>query len=914
MKKNKIDIICLQEVEIGENEDLSLIEIKGFSMEVEKGQGKKRSMLYIKNTIQYQRHEEQEKPNSHVILITITENDRVIQLASIYRAFKLTTRNTHKEEFSDQLEIIKGHLNNDLPSIIVGDFNIDYNKKGLLNYNHHAMFTMLDEFENEMHLSQLVNFNTWRRVVSGELRTSLLDHVYENAAGLVKSITEISTSTSDHTPLLINLAMKIEHRNETRIVRDWSKYSKKRLIELLSEKNWDIDCLEVQDFNNELEHKLMSVLESLIPFEEKKVRNANYSEPQWLSEMKRKRKNLFKNATRRKSANLFTRCNKMDRKIKKEELRNDRKRVRTKILHGGQKGLWDAVKIAQSKPQNQIPNEMTQSNKEFKTDESIAQGFANFFEKKVEDIVARTEIDPNVYNGKKKVDSASKNFFTEENVSKAMQNLKDKTCYGIDNIPVKILKDGYDILLKPYHRLLNKIYEQNLIPEQWKTSRVLPLHKKGKKSQIENYRPISNLCAGSKVFERLILTRILKIEEQANCSLTCENQHGFKKERSTTTASAEIQSKVAALMDQDQYVGMASLDLSAAFDVVNVDLLLERLTKMGMPVDITNLLEVWLKNRQSYVEVRNCCSQYYDSNCGTVQGSILGPVLFSLFVSPLLEKEDLISYADDNYLIKGHKVKEIALQRLQFQLERVMKWLTNSGLKVNAEKTELVVFHRSDTATSTMRINGVVVKSKKEISVLGLTFDSKLEWSLQVERTTRKARSTLQGLRLISKYFTTAEKLTLLTSFFYSRLYYGSQIWLIPSLKRVLKTKLFSVSGSALKLLDKNLSFRELHKKFNRATPTQFQKYTTAVSFYDLIKKEIPEEDWINLQFNIQNDRRNTRLKFQTNNTYRCGLNCLSNRFKSVTNEIEKEWTYLTRDVFKMRCKKQFITNKLILL
>ena len=334
------------------------------------------------------------------------------------------------------------------------------------------------------------------------------------------------------------------------------------------------------------------------------------------------------------------------------------------------------------------------------------------------------------------------------------------------------------------------------------------------------------------------MTRILKIEKQADCSLTCKNQHGFNKERSTTTASAEIQSKVAALMDQDQYVGMASMDLSAAFDVVKVDLLLERLTKMGMPPDITNLLEVWLIYQQSYVEVHNCCSQYYDSNCGTVQGSILGPVLFSPFVSPLLEKEDVISYADDNYLIKGNKVKEIALQRLQFQLERVMKWLTNSGLKVNAEKTELVIFHRSDTATKTLRMNGVVVQSKKEISVLGLTFDSKLEWSLQVERTTRKARSALQGLRVISKYFTTAEKLTLLTSFFYSRLYYGSQIWLIPSLKHVLKTKLFSVSGSALKLLDKNLSFRELHNKFNRAAPTQFQKYTTAVSFYNLIKKK----------------------------------------------------------------------------
>jgi hypothetical protein len=127
--------------------------------------------------------------------------------------------------------------------------------------------------------------------------------------------------------------------------------------------------------------------------------------------------------------------------------------------------------------------------------------------------------------------------------------------------------------------------------------------------------------------------------------------------------------------------------MSATFDVVNVDLLLVRLKKMGLPTDVINLLESWLRDRQCYVEVRNCCSQYFGSDVGTVKGSILGPILFSLFLSPLLEKEDLISYADDNYLIKSNKCKEIALQRLQFQIQKVEKWLTSSGLKVNVEKT-----------------------------------------------------------------------------------------------------------------------------------------------------------------------------------------------------------------------------------
>ena len=133
-------------------------------------------------------------------------------------------------------------------------------------------------------------------------------------------------------------------------------------------------------------------------------------------------------------------------------------------------------------------------------------------------------------------------------------------------------------------------------------------------------------------------------------------------------------------------------------------------------------------------------------------------------------------------------------------------------------------------------------------------------------------------------YFTPPKKLKLFNTFFYTRLWLSNLA--VTYIEKIVKTKLFLASGAAPKLLDKNLSLRELHKKFHRATPTQFQKYTTAVFLYDLIKKEIPEEDWINLQFIIQNDRRNMRLCFNSNNRYKCGVDCLSNRFKSVTDEI----------------------------
>jgi hypothetical protein len=310
----------------------------------------------------------------------------------------------------------------------------------------------------------------------------LLDHVYENIHGLVENIDEISTSTSDHTPLLIDVTLKICHQVETKVVRNWSAYSKERLLDLLSKTSWEINCHDVQDFNNELEQKVMSVLEILIPFEEIKVRKNNYSEPLWLSDMKRKRKNLFKNARRRGSTRLFERCKKMDQKIRREEQKSNKKKIRNKILQGGQRGLWDVVKMAQNKPQNQIPDKMIYNNQELETDASLAQGFADFFKQKVEKITESTTVEQNVFNGTTKTNVDSGNFFTEEKVSAVMKNLKDKSSYGSDNIPVKVLRDAHEILVKPYHRLLNKIYDQNVIPEQWKTSRIYHCTKKERKT------------------------------------------------------------------------------------------------------------------------------------------------------------------------------------------------------------------------------------------------------------------------------------------------------------------------------------------------------------------------------------------------------------------------------------------------
>ena len=234
------------------------------------------------------------------------------------------------------------------------------------------------------------------------------------------------------------------------------------------------------------------------------------------------------------------------------------------------------------------------------------------------------------------------------------------------------------------------------IPQQWLISKVIPIHKKGNNSDIKNYRPISNLCSCSKIFEKLILARINSLEISNNVDLTGKSQHGFKPKHSTLTAGLQIQSLIARATDSDMSVLMASLDLSSAFDVVNVGLLLKRLEIIGFPPDVIELVSIWLRNRYFYVSVGGSNSYVHCSGVGTVQGSVLGPILYSLFVSPLLDLEKITLFADDNYILVWNKHKHQLIIDMRKKLENITKWLKDSGLKVNESKTELCLFNRKD--------------------------------------------------------------------------------------------------------------------------------------------------------------------------------------------------------------------------
>ena len=173
------------------------------------------------------------------------------------------------------------------------------------------------------------------RINGQTLKRSTLDHVYSNSSEIVDAVQELSVSASNHCQVLVTVQCGGTKTRRKQLIRDWSKYTKEHLLELLSRQDWDIRCLKVQDYSNQIERNIMWVLHDLIPFKTRVIRNDSYSDPKSAMWMKKRRENMYTNAKRRNSARLMEECKRLDKKILCQIITSNRQVIRTKILQGG---------------------------------------------------------------------------------------------------------------------------------------------------------------------------------------------------------------------------------------------------------------------------------------------------------------------------------------------------------------------------------------------------------------------------------------------------------------------------------------------------------------------------------------------------------------------------------------------------
>ena len=252
--ENNIDILTLQETELSPELQLENLQIKGYSIEVENNNKKRRVAIYIKNSISYKRRVDLEKENLHIIILDV-ESSPPARIITIYRTFNPQCGCTPRENFRKQLNTISNATTTS--TILLGDFNLDENKRHSADYNQRLLFQDLEELIGHHHYDQHVKEATWERVIQDQVKNSILDHIYCTDNTIVDSVLYKDTIYGDHKMVILCTSneriegdFKIQRRN-------WRKYSMDVLIQNLSLVRWGTDVDSIQEMWNSFDvHKI----------------------------------------------------------------------------------------------------------------------------------------------------------------------------------------------------------------------------------------------------------------------------------------------------------------------------------------------------------------------------------------------------------------------------------------------------------------------------------------------------------------------------------------------------------------------------------------------------------------------------------------------------------------------------------
>ena len=486
IKENNIDILCIQETELDSDFPVEILTFSGYALEVEKNSSKIRSAIYIKDTISYKRRVDLEHENTHIVIIDI--NDRIkSRIINIYRAFNPPMGLTQKSLFTKQIETLRNASNSN--TIIMGDFNLDYNKKNDVTYSHRNYFIELEPLLESFGLIQIINFDTWSRIILNQKKSSCIDHIYIRNPSLISNLNSLIPPFGDH--LMVSFTIKTEFEPPIKTYRrNWKNYNKEALNVKLSQTDWNIENEDVQGYWNCFESKLIQIIDELAPVQliadKQNTRENNI--PSNIKNKINRRDRLLKKTIPNNTQEKRDLLKSLNKEIKAYFLNIKSMRVRRNLVPGNSKSLWDAVKVASDVNVSGLPETMYQDGVELER-ERVASAFGDLFFNKVKNITESTLINPLVHNGHQKINIVDNDIIPITDIIECVKSLKIKNCEGYDRIPQRILSEGIEYLIKPLTGLFKLIVQQTKIPDQWLISKTIPIHKKVQSTTLKITAP-----------------------------------------------------------------------------------------------------------------------------------------------------------------------------------------------------------------------------------------------------------------------------------------------------------------------------------------------------------------------------------------------------------------------------------------
>lgn len=397
----------------------------------------------------------------------------------------------------------------------------------------------------------------------------------------------------------------------------------------------------------------------------------------------------------------------------------------------------------------------------------------------------------------------------------------NKSC-GPDGLSAMLIKTHHQAFSQLLRDVFNDCIKTGIFPPSLKTARVIPIHKAGSKTDVNNYRPISVLSVLSKILEQLLVGRIT--DYLLKKKLLYTHQYGFRTGSSTLTAAIELVDEIYEAFDERKIVGVCFLDLRKAFDTIDHDVLLKKLDCHGVRGKSNDLIKDYLTDRKQYVVTNGACSDVRGMSVGVPQGSNLGPLLFLVYINDLYKlklhgKPRL--FADDTSLSYVGIEADSIVEKMTEDLNKLLGYFAENVLSLNLSKTNFMLFHTPHRTLDPYReliVNSTRIEEAETFKYLGLIFDRHLKWTPHIKCLQRSLSSTCGLLWKVSKYVPTKQLVDMYHAFVQSKLQYLVSIW-GNAAKTALKP-LQSTQNRCLKAVFRKPRLHATLELFNDAPPS----------------------------------------------------------------------------------------------
>ena len=422
-----------------------------------------------------------------------------------------------------------------------------------------------------------------------------------------------------------------------------------------------------------------------------------------------------------------------------------------------------------------------------------------------------------------------------DTLHKYIRGINSNKAIGHDGLSIKFIKLFNPDNLRSLCNIFNECIYFSRFPTLMKLSEISPIFKKNDSLFKENYRSVNILTSLSKVFERILADQFLEFFENILSPFLSAYRKGYSCQH-VLLQLTEFWRKA---LDQGEAVGTIAMDLSKAFDSMPHGLLISKLYSYGVSEQACKIIMAYLCDRKQRVKILGCTSSVTTINKGVPQGSVLGPLLFNIFLNDLFFmkiKSKIANYADDNHIYNSNPCPESLQNILEIDTYCTMHWLKVNQMDANPTKFQCIGLNRLEEMSLSFCIDENIIKSQNSIKVLGVTLDENLNFGPHISNICKKAAMQINALKRIAKYLDERSRILIYKSFISSNFNYCPVSWIFCGKKNADKLEKLQERALRFVFLDTSSTYLELLRRGGFLSLSQYRLKYLAIEVFKCVR------------------------------------------------------------------------------